>query len=342
MDSILVTGASGFLGGYIARGLLEKGYKLRLQYRRSSPPSLLTMLREKGAELIRLDLTSPGAAEEAVAGVDGVVHTAALIADWGSRKLFTRINAELPKKLAHAAREKGCRRFIYISSIAVHGFGFHRGTSEEGPYYTPISSYQKTKLQAEQYILDAHSEAMETAIIRPGNIYGPGDTTTFYPIFDAMMKGIMGYTGRGDRLTCPVYVEDVVQAVVKAYEEEGSGGEIFNITGGEEVTWKDILEHAACLLGVKPPVLRLPVFPARLLALLLESVYFVLRIKSAPPITRYRVDTVSNDYHFDIGKAKEVLGFTPETDWRTGFQRTVEAYLKTRETGGPSTQRAPR
>lgn len=225
MDFILVTGSSGFLGSRVAECLLERGYRLRLQYRRSSPPPRLEILKERGAELIRLDLTSPGATREAVEGVDGVVHSAALIADWGNPKLFAKINVDLPKRLAGDALKAGSRQFLFVSSISVHGFGSHLSTTEEGPYYKLVSSYQKTKLLAEKYIVGFHSRDMKTTVIRPGNIYGPGDTTTFYPIFDAMMKGIMGYTGRGDKLTCPVYIDDVAEAVIRAYEMEESGGE---------------------------------------------------------------------------------------------------------------------
>jgi nucleoside-diphosphate-sugar epimerase len=329
VESVLITGASGFIGGHLSEKMAEKGYRLRLQYRRDTPPRWLKKLGERGAELMQLDLTQPGAPERAVRGMEGIIHAAAFTWDWASRETIAAINTEVPKYLLQAARTEGCRQFLLISSLVVHGFGPHRSTTEEGPYFKPVNLYQETKYAAEQYVLHNHSSALKTAAVRPGNVYGPGDTTTFYRIFDAMMKGIMAYTGRGDKLTSPVYIDDLTEAVISAYENEAAGGEVFNITTEEEVTWKDILDYCASLLGVKPPSLHVPVFLARLVAWKLEGIYSALHIKTAPPVTRYRVESVSNDYYFNNEKARNLLGFSPSVGWREGFTKTVEAYLKT-------------
>jgi nucleoside-diphosphate-sugar epimerase len=274
----------------------------------------------------RRDLSQPGEIEAAVRGIGSIVHAAALVNDWGRLEDFQAINVDLTARLSESARKEGCRVFVYISSVAVHGFGPHVYSCEEGPYYPLFNPYQLTKKMAEELVLSQSDEGFRTCSIRPGNVCGPGDTTTFYPIFSALEKGVMGYLGGGHTLTCPVYIDDLVKAIVLALEKEQSNAEAFNITGGEEVTWHQLLTHVASLLGVRAPRISLPARLAYSVAGLLSTGYRLLGIRSSPPITRYRVAQLINDYHFSIDKARSLLGYVPRVGWQDGMRRTVAAY----------------
>jgi nucleoside-diphosphate-sugar epimerase len=334
--SVMVTGASGFIGGHIARRLAEEGCTVFALYRRKIPPVHLEELEERGGVLVQADLSDGPALREnkdftaALAGSDGIVHAAAKTGDWGREKEFVRSNFDPTRRLFEAARAAGSRSFVYISSVAVHGFGNHRDTAEDGPYYPYINPYQLTKKRAEEFVLEQNTEEMKTTAVRPGNAYGPGDTTTMFPIFDAMERGLMGYLGSGETLTCPVYIDDLADAVIRALESEKSGGEAFNIVSDEKVTWKDLLETSAQLLGIPAPKVHLSPFVSKCAAGILSAVFHAFFIRHAPPITFYRVHQLINNYDFSNEKAKRLLGYSPKTGLRTGLQRTVEDYLKRR------------
>jgi nucleoside-diphosphate-sugar epimerase len=325
LRKVLVTGASGFIGGWVARGLAEKGYAVRALYRRPRPPAFLEALAGMGAEVERCDLAWPEDTRAAVRGVQAIVHAAALASDWGDAEAFRRQNVEATMRLLEEARAAGCGVFVFLSSVCVHGFGPHVQTTEEGPYYPLRNPYQRSKKQAEEAVLAANRPGFRAVVLRPANVYGPGDTTTFYRLLDAQEKGIRGTLGGGLRLTSLVAVEDLVQAVGLALECEQGGGQVFNISGGEPNTWRQLLGYTASLLGARP-WFELPLFVARPLAAALAAVYAFLGIRKDPPLTPYRVEHVAHDFDFSIEKAQKVLGYKPAVGWREGLARTVAAY----------------
>jgi nucleoside-diphosphate-sugar epimerase len=322
---VLVTGASGFIGGWVARGLAERGRAVRALYRRASPPAFLSRLAAGGAEVERRDLSLPDDARAAVRGAEAVVHAAALASDWGDPELFRRQNVEVTTRLLEEAREAGCRVFVHIGSIAVHGFGLHVQTTEEGPYYPLCCPYQRTKKQAEEEVLARNAPGFRTVVLRPADVYGPGDTTTFYRLLAAQERGVRGTLGGGLHLTSLLAVEDLVQAVALALESEASAGQVFNLTSGDPTTWRQLLGYTASLLGVRP-WFELPLFVARPAAAVLVALYGLLGLRKDPPLTPYRVEHVAYDFDFSIEKAQKVLGFTPAVGWRAGVERMVEAY----------------
>jgi nucleoside-diphosphate-sugar epimerase len=330
---VLVTGASGFIGGWIARGLHERGYKVRALYRRERLPEHLDALAAAGVEVMRGDLVREPEARSAVSAQEAVVHAAGLVSDWGPAELFYRLNVEATARLLAEARAAGCRVFIYIGSITVHGFGPHHRSTEQGPYYAPVSAYQISKRQAEEAVLAANAPGFRTTVLRPADVYGPGDTTTLYRMLAGQEQGIRATLGGGRRLTSVVYIDDLVRAVVLALESEAAAGEVFNIASGEQVSWGELLGYSASLLGVHP-WFELPLPLARALAGLLTGSYRLFRIRRDPPLTLYRWAHVAYDFDFSIEKARRLLGYAPQVDWREGLRRTVAAYRQDQSRAG--------
>ncbi len=322
---VLVTGASGFIGSGIAGHFCEQGFSVRAQYRRAQPPEYLTKLEKRGVELVRADLTEPEQIESILTGISGVVHAAAIAFDWGPKKLFDDINYTASVHLLDRAKAQGIHRFLFISSLAVHGFGAHKNSTEEGPYYSYDSEYQRSKKKAEDYVINSNSGEMQTVVIRPGNVYGPGDTTTFYPLFDAVEAGKVPLVGGGKYLTCPIHISDLMNAVYSAYISDISG-QIFNITAGEDITWKDVFSLSAETLGVSPPNRNIPEWLALFASWVVERIYTLFPVLKTPAITRYRVKQVANDYHFDISKAKQMLDYKPKVLFKDGIGETAVAY----------------
>jgi len=339
---VLVTGASGFVGGALARRLSDAGGRLRCQYRRAVPPENLRRLEGEGAELVRLDMSAGGfeerrkALDALTAGVDRVYHVAARASDWGPAELFDAVNRRTTVELLEAASRSGVRRFVFVSSLSVQGFGGHRNSTEEGPFHPLIHPYQRSKKAAEEALLAGNPDTMECCILRPGNVYGPGDTTMLYPMFDAMDKGRMGTIAGGRRLTCPVYIDDLTAALVAAGDRPGVDGEAFNITGGEEVSWREFLDAAAAALDVRRPRINLSAGTARVLAAILTALWRAAGARRAPPLTAYRVEHLARDFHFDIAKARRRLGYEPRIPYPEGLRRTAAAYRADRSSRNPT------
>ncbi|HUX50092.1 MAG TPA: SDR family NAD(P)-dependent oxidoreductase [Spirochaetia bacterium] len=331
---IVVTGASGFIGGHLAEALFKRGYHVRAVYRRANPPEGLARLACDRFELFQADLAQEERLAQMVAGMDAVIHVAARASDWGPYADYERDNYTATVRLLEAARNAGCRKMVVTSSIAVHGFGPHVDTTEEGPYYRHIAPYQITKKMAEDYALSQDGKGIAVTAIRPGNVLGPGDTTVTFPILDGMERGLMGYISGGRSLTCPVYVGDLVNAHILALETPAANGLVFNITGGERVTWREYIEEAARCLGMRAPRKSVPGPLAYGLAALLEAVYHAVSAKKAPLLTRYRVAQLMYDFHFAVHRAETVLGYRPQTTWRDALRLTVEDYRRLTGTQG--------
>ncbi len=330
---VTVTGASGFIGGHVVTALLRHGYAVRAMYRRAFPPQHLINLQGTHCSLHRIDLTGDKALEESIPLLQSsyaLIHAAAQTGDWGKLHAFLTNNYNTTVTLLEAAQITCCNIFVHVGTIAVHGFGNHEDSTEEGPYYPLRNPYQISKQKAEKAVIAAGSENFRTTVIRPGNVYGPGDTTTSFPLFDAIERGLMGYLGSGKTLTCPVYIDDLVEAIIKAMEKKESGGEIFNISGPDKVTWEEYLSECANLLGKPAPKIHLAPFVAKTAAAVLQTTFRLFRVSKAPPITFYRVHQLINNYHFSSQKAQSILGYYPTTDYKTGLTVTVKDYLNRR------------
>jgi hypothetical protein len=322
---ILVTGASGFIGGRVAEYLFNKGFMIRAQYRREKPPEHLKELNQAGVELVRADLTQTNQIKTVLPDISGIIHAAAIAFDWGPKKLFQDINYHATVQLLDEAKKQGVDTFLFISSLSVHGFGPHKNSTEDGPYYPYDSEYQRSKKAAEDYVIESNGDAIRTVVIRPGNVYGPGDTTTFYPLFEAIEAGKIPLAGGGSALTCPVHILDLVDAVYKAFISNCSG-EIFNITAGEDIRWKEVFTLSAAALGAAAPRVKIPAWIALFTSWFVEGLSTLIPFLPTPAVTRYRVKQVIHDYHFDISKAKQILGFTPKISFRDGVEETAAAY----------------
>jgi nucleoside-diphosphate-sugar epimerase len=328
LRKVLVTGASGFVGGWIVRVLAGCGVPLRALYRRAVPPGQLLELEGRGVELLRGDLAEAEAARRAVDGVDAVVHAAGPSQYWGPERLFRKDIYEATLGLLEYSRAAGISVFVYVSSLSVHGLGPHRNSTEEGPYYPLITDYQRYKRLAEQAVIAACDPSFRAVVLRPGDVYGPGDRTTFYRIVHYQRRGVKGVVGHGRYLTSLVYAADLAEAVLKALESERAGGQVINITGGEEVTWREVLDYTARLVGAHP-WFTLPMPVARVVVRVILTPFFTLvPLPVGQYLTRYAIEHVAHDFHFDISKARRLLGYGPRVGWREGIRRTVEAYLE--------------
>ena len=316
-----VTGANGFVGSNLVRGLFREGWSVRGLARETSDLSFLDGL---DVPLVRGDLTDEGALRRGAEGADVVFHVAALASDWGPWRTLHRTNVVGTANVVAAAAAAGARRLVHVSSASVHGFAGYRDRVETDP--TPRSPYPyvETKRRAEEIV---RRHGIEHVIVRPGNVYGPRDRITSLPMLEAMRKGWMGVLDGGRRLTCPTYVGNLVEALVLAADAPCAAGRVYIVTDGLEITWRGWLDALAAALGVASPRLSLPSGIARRVAFGLEAVYRSVGATAAPPLTRYRVANGANDYHFSVERARRELGWSPRIGLEEACSRTAEWFL---------------
>jgi len=319
-----ITGINGFIGSNLATRLIAEGQEVSGLVRKTSNLSFLEGLKVK---LFFGDLSDKALLDKATQGIDVVYHVAGRASDWGPMELFRKVNVEGTKNLMESSVNSGVKRFVFISSAAVHGFRGFRDATEDSPKTATIFPYSITKREAEDLVNRYHRErGLPTLIIRPGNVFGPRDRVTFAKMAELIEKGQMVYISRGRPLTCPTYVENLIDAILLAVDRKDTVGETFIITDGLEITWKEYMDKIAEKLGVRRPLFSVPYPVAYSAAAVCEAILKLFRSKKPPIITRYRIANVGKDYHFTIKKARAKLGYQPRVSLDEGMERTVEWY----------------
>ena len=323
MKKVLVTGATGFTGGYLCRRLVSKGYEVR----GLSLPEIDTSLLEKeGVRIVRGDLTRKETLIKAVQNVDVIYHIAAVYREENiPQKVFWAVNYEGTKNLLEAAKETKVKRFVHCSTVGVQGEIEHPPASEEAPY-NPGDYYQESKMEGELAALDFfRNHGLPGVVFRPVGIYGPGDMR-FLKLFRYLQNGKFRMFGSGEVLYHLTYIDDLIDGILLVGEKPNIEGGIFTLAGEKYTTLNELVETIADVLGVTVPKFHIPVWPVWLAGAVCELLCRPFHID--PPIYRRRVDFFIKDRAFDITKAKEKLGYQPKVDLRTGLKKTAEWYRK--------------
>jgi nucleoside-diphosphate-sugar epimerase len=324
---VFVTGASGFIGGAVARRLVRSHDVVAL----SRSPGSDAAIEGPGVRPVRGDLASVDAA--AMAGCDAVVHCAAWVEPWGTREDYWRANVDGTARLLAAARDAGVRRFVHMSTEAVLWRGQHLRDVDESTAYpdsTPFL-YAETKAEAERRVLAANDPVrpFETLALRPRFVWGPGDRT-IVPEAKAMIeRGAFAWIDGGRARTSTTHVANLVHACELALAK-GRGGEAYFVTDGEDTDFRTFLTRLLAAEGVDVPQRSAPSFLLRPVAIALEAIWRAFRIRGAPPLTRHAVDLLACDCTLRIDKARRELGYAPVLGVEEGLRQ-----LEAARTGAP-------
>jgi len=318
---VLVTGATGFTGGYLCENLVRKGYQVRAL---SLPTQNYTRLKEMGVDVVIGDLTKKETLAPAVKDIEIVFHIAAIFREQNvPNHYFYDVNVGGTKNLLEASVEAGVRRFVHCSTVGVQGEIKNPPATENAPY-NPGDVYQRSKVEGEKMALKFFEEHdIEGVVFRPVGIYGPGDMR-FLKIFKFINSGKFKMIGDGNVLYHLTYVTDLTEGIILCGERPQASGEIFTLGGNEYVTLNEYVRLVAEALGVPAPTRKIPVWPVWTAGLLCEMACYPFRIH--PPIYRRRVDFFIKDRAFDISKARNLLGYSPSIDLKTGLKRTADWY----------------
>lgn len=323
MKIALVTGINGFIGSNLAERLLNEGWKVRGLVRKTSD---LKFLKGLDIEYYYGDITEPNTLDEPMKGVYQVFHVAALSSDWGHYEKFYKINVEGTLNVAKAAHKASVERMVYISTVAMYGFGRLNVKESDEKLHTDFP-YCQTKRLAEEKVMEFVKESgLRLTAVKPGNVYGVKDHTFIEKYLDALESGKAGYVDGGKRKTCPVYVENLVDGIMLASQKEEAIGETFFITDGMDITWKEFTDKLADEMNLKRPTSSFPFFLAYAVAFVMEFIYTALDTKEPPILTRYRIFNGGKDYTFSIEKARKILGYEPKIQFEEAIKRTVNWY----------------
>lgn len=318
---LLVTGATGFLGGGLVAHLLDQGAQVVAQGRQQSR---LDQLARDGAVPLQLDLSASDAVARLarIGPVDAIIHAAARSAAAGPRHLFQRDNIAATANLLRAAHDLGAGRFVHVSSPSVAFAPRDQlDLKESDPLPRPYTHYAASKRRAEELVLS--HPGLRPIVLRPRGVYGQGDAHLLPRLLTAARRGPLplfrGGAGRID-LT---HIDDVIGAVIAALRApDDCNGRVFNISSGQVVAVRDIIECAAARAGIGVHWRAVPLRPSLWTAALLEKTWLTLRRQDEPPVTRYGLALLAYAQSLCLDQARDHLGWSPQVDFAEGLRRT--------------------
>lgn len=295
---VAVTGASGFVGGWVARHLAEAGHDVLSFGRRARGRLPVDLPNYRQWDI--------SAGPSVVPPVDAVIHSAAHVGHWGDASVYQAVNvAGTHHVLASCA---AAELFVYISTSSVYGPGNHRDVSEDATIDPgALTAYARTKAEGERLVRDSGRRAV---ILRPHIVYGSGDTTLLPRLIAARRRGTLTVPGDGTNRLSVTDVRNLAHAVSQALVAEGVNG-TFNIADAEAPTVDELLRTTFERLGLPTRIRYLPRPLAMAAAIVSETAARMRRPTGEPQLTRYVVSSLADEHTLDISRARDSLGYDP-------------------------------
>jgi len=327
----VLTGATGFIGGAVARRLADEGVAVHALTR---PGADRTRLAGRPIVFHDGDFTDPADLVGLFDGATWVIHAAGMLGRAGvSEAEYRRVNAEGARAFLAAAAEAtragrtaADLRVLHVSTAGVLGpIRVEQADSlryDECAAPAPSNAYERSKALAEGYAAALAAAGLPLVVARPEFIYGPGDRHVL-GLFRAIQRGQFFYIGDGGNTCHPTYVDDLVDGLLACLRAGAPGG-VYTIAGPRTLTFRELAETIAAELGVRPPRWRAPRRLAWLGAAALEGIGRVTG--RDVPLSRDGVAFFSESRGSSIARARAELGYAPRVDLREGVARTVGWY----------------
>ncbi len=319
---ILVTGGTGFTGKALVKRLIDDEHEVvSLDYQEGLKTD---EIRAWGATVVIGTVTDRAVVDQCMEGVEIVQHLAAAFRELDvDDTYYDEVNVGGTTTVLESALAHGVKKFIYCSTCGVHGNVAHPPGNEDSPI-APGDYYQQTKYNAEPVVNEFCKKGMDTVILRPAAMYGPGDPERFQMIFKRVSKGTFPMFGSGKTWYHPLYIDNLIDALVLAMEPGKGVGEVYLIADENYVEIETLVQMTAKALGVEVKIPHYPVTPLVIAGHICEKVCKPFKI--TPPIFPRRVDWFRQNRAFDISKAKRELGYAPKIDLEEGLKRTGDWY----------------
>jgi uncharacterized protein YbjT (DUF2867 family) len=292
---ILVTGGTGFVGGYLIRRLRQEGLPVRALARH---PDRAQPLKDLGVEVVPGDILEKVSLEKAAEGVDRVIHLVGIIQETPG-VTFRGIHVEGTRHIIEAARKAGVRHFFHQSAL-----GTRPGAKSE---------YHRTKWEAEELV---RQSGIPHTILRPSLIYGAGDKFTIRLSEILRRAPVMPVIGSGKSRVQPIYIDDVVSCMVKVVTGDAFLNEIYEIGGPDQLTFKEMTTAIAEIMGLKRPAFHVPLFFMKPIARALETML------SNPPLTTDQLIMLQEDNVCGMKDIRDAFGIEP-LEFREGLRKFI-------------------
>lgn len=318
---VLVTGASGLLGGAVARLLVSQGHTVATFQRRPSGVD--------GVTDIRGSLTDAGDVAAAVRGAEGIIHLAAKVSFTGRAAEFDEVNVAGTRLLLDAARTAGVRDLVYVSSpsVANSGAAIAGLAAEPADPARAHGDYSRTKAEAELLALAADSPDFRVAAVRPHIVWGPGDTQLVERVLARARRGRLPLLDAGAALIDTTYVDNAAAAIVAAlHRMDHVSGQALVVSNGEPRPVGELLAGICAAGGVKAPSWAVPGVVARAGGAVVERLWTLARRTEEPPMTRFLAGQLSTAHWFDQRRTRELLDWTPAVSLDEGLARLAAHY----------------
>lgn len=320
---ILVTGASGFIGGRFAAHALAQGLQVVCSGREALA---MQWLADLGADCVAGDLLHADFAAQASAGCDAVVHCAGAVGTWGSYQHFHDANVRVTEHIIAAMQQRRIPRLVHLSSPSIYFDGQHHQNIHED-FRPPrfFDHYGATKYLAEQKVFAAGRQGLEVIALRPRLVIGAGDTSVFPRLLRAHQSGKLRIIGRGENRVDLTPVENVSHALMLALQAPDNAlGRAYNISNGQPVAFWPTFNLLLDSLDMPPVTRHMPYALAYGLAGLAELKARLTPGRPEPALFRLGMAVMARDFNLDISAAREHLGYVPEVSTEQGIARFAD------------------
>lgn len=322
--SILVTGATGFLGSALVTELVKQQQPVRVLVRNERKA------REQFGDAVTIiegEITDTEQVRKAVDGATTIYHLVGhLYHPSVPTELYRRTHVEGTRIILEACKDQSqLQRFIHCSTTGVHGVTGKTPAAEDAPY-APTNPYEATKLEGEQLALKAHKEwGLPVSVARPGLVYGPGDLHLL-GFFTSIKKGRPCLIDGGRSMLHPIYIDDMTTAFLLCAERPEAIGHSYNIAGDHPVSMRELSMAIAHSMGRALPKGDIPLS----LANLASDVFALIPgfQGERAPLTRSRVKFLTNSRVYSIERARHDLSFAPRVTLDEGMHQTALWYQK--------------
>lgn len=297
-----MTGATGFIGGYLAERLLAMGTRVRVLARR---PERAAALADAGAEVVAGDLTIPDTLRGACDGCAVVFHCAAWLGTPYTREVSWAVNAAGTAALADEALVSGVGRFVYLSSIAVYGPVRTGVVTEESPLWRGVELYGDSKIAGEAAVREAAARGLPTVITRPGMVYGPRSRGWTIRLATWVRRGRPAMVAGGHGFSRPIYIDNLIDALLLCGQRPVAGY-AFTLVD-QDIPWREFLGHYARIVG-RPA--RSISHPTAWVLALADEIRAALT-RQPPRVRRTAIGYAVSSARFSTEKARSLLGWSP-------------------------------
>jgi len=317
MKKAFITGGSGFVGQNLIPMLVADGYEVVALARSENA---VTTVENLGAKAIKGDLNNKNAIVEGLQYCDTVFHLAAIVDFSKTEKELRVLHVDATMLMLTEAKKAGVSSFVYLgaASVIMNGKPIC-GADESFVSNNIMDGYSKTKLEAEQFVIQANQPGFKTISLRPSLIWGKGEPHILPILIDAINKGMLQFIGGGRHKFITCHVKNVCHALLLA-DKAQQGGNAYFITDGEPLTFKDFVQRYVGTQGVTAPDKEVSLRMAWIVAYVMEFVWKIGRLQGQPPLTKAVVYATGIELTVSDNKARRELGYKTIISFEEGFE----------------------